>query len=182
MILTERLTELNIITIQLDFAVIPKRLKRRMTTEATCEPPKRFAPLDSVRGNPHRAPPLKGIIFDVDGTLWYAFSVSPLCPLFLLPNQCKKNKEKVVLSITRALLCLQSRLWGLMYEIIVRIHKKELNRKKSAFALLYIFVFNSLPRFSNISSLPVPYYLKAHLHTAIMNSSSSLKNDFISPL
>ncbi|KAL9000594.1 MAG: hypothetical protein Q9169_000887 [Polycauliona sp. 2 TL-2023] len=30
---------------------------------------KRFAPLDKQKDNPHGAPPLKGIIFDVDGTL-----------------------------------------------------------------------------------------------------------------
>ena len=36
--------------------------------------PKRFAPLDPQKSNPAGAPPLKGIVFDVDGTLWYAFS------------------------------------------------------------------------------------------------------------
>ena len=37
----------------------------------TRRPPKRFAPLDSQKGNVLGAPPLKGIVFDVDGTLWY---------------------------------------------------------------------------------------------------------------
>lgn len=43
--------------------------------------PKRFAPLDAARTqNQHGAPLLKGIIFDVDGTLWYVSSGSPnLC-------------------------------------------------------------------------------------------------------
>ena len=34
--------------------------------------PKRFAPLDPQKSNPVGAAPLKGIVFDVDGTLWYA--------------------------------------------------------------------------------------------------------------
>lgn len=37
----------------------------------TRRPPKRFAPLDPQKGNLSGAPPLKGIVFDVDGTLWY---------------------------------------------------------------------------------------------------------------
>ena len=32
---------------------------------------KRFAPLDPAKPNKDNAPPLKGIVFDVDGTLWY---------------------------------------------------------------------------------------------------------------
>ena len=35
--------------------------------------PKRFAPLDPQKSNTAGAPTLKGIVFDVDGTLWYAF-------------------------------------------------------------------------------------------------------------
>ena len=38
--------------------------------------PKRFAPLDPQKSNSVGAPPLKGIVFDVDGTLWYAFHQS----------------------------------------------------------------------------------------------------------
>lgn len=34
-------------------------------------PRKRFAPLDPEKRNEAGAPPLKGIVFDVDGTLWY---------------------------------------------------------------------------------------------------------------
>jgi hypothetical protein len=34
-------------------------------------PAKRFAPLDTSKGNEAGAPTLKGIVFDVDGTLWY---------------------------------------------------------------------------------------------------------------
>ena len=32
--------------------------------------PRRFAPLDPEKQNQHGAPLLKGIVFDVDGTLW----------------------------------------------------------------------------------------------------------------
>lgn len=42
--------------------------------------PKRFAPLDPQRSNEAGAPPLKGIVFDVDGTLWYvSFMSCQLC-------------------------------------------------------------------------------------------------------
>lgn len=76
-----------------------------MTAEATRRPAKRFAPLDPVRGNPHKAPPLKGIVFDVDGTLWYALSVSPLCPLFLSfqSMQEEEQRETVIRLILGAL-------------------------------------------------------------------------------
>ena len=37
----------------------------------TRRPPKRFAPLDPRKSNGSGAPLLKGIVFDVDGTLWY---------------------------------------------------------------------------------------------------------------
>lgn len=68
------------------------------TTEATRGPARQFAPLDPVKGNPHKAPLLKGIVFDVDGTLWYVFSVSPLRPLFFLPDESRQG-NKVVRSI-----------------------------------------------------------------------------------
>ena len=32
--------------------------------------PRRFAPLDPAKNGGSDAPPLKGIVFDVDGTLW----------------------------------------------------------------------------------------------------------------
>jgi hypothetical protein len=32
--------------------------------------PRRFAPLDPSKPNVHNAPHLKGVVFDVDGTLW----------------------------------------------------------------------------------------------------------------
>ncbi len=41
-----------------------------MATRATLHT-KRFAPLDPARSSESDAPRLKGIIFDVDGTLWY---------------------------------------------------------------------------------------------------------------
>lgn len=34
-------------------------------------PAKRFAPLNPQDGNDSAAPQLRGIVFDVDGTLWY---------------------------------------------------------------------------------------------------------------
>lgn len=43
---------------------------RSLTTPMGVRPPKRFAPLDAQKQNYHGAPLLKGIIFDVDGTLW----------------------------------------------------------------------------------------------------------------
>ena len=33
--------------------------------------PKRFAPLHPEKGKQSKAPKLKGVVFDVDGTLWY---------------------------------------------------------------------------------------------------------------
>lgn len=45
------------------------RSKARMAQASRS--PKRFAPLDPQNSNDSEAPPLKGIIFDVDGTLWY---------------------------------------------------------------------------------------------------------------
>jgi len=41
-----------------------------MATRATLHT-KRFAPLDPARSSESDAPRLKGIVFDVDGTLWY---------------------------------------------------------------------------------------------------------------
>ena len=40
--------------------------------------PKQFAPLDPQKSNERGAPPLKGIVFDVDGTLWYVLIPSLL--------------------------------------------------------------------------------------------------------
>lgn len=37
----------------------------------TSRPLKRFAPLSPQKDNVFGAPTLKGIVFDVDGTLWY---------------------------------------------------------------------------------------------------------------
>jgi len=42
----------------------------KMATRAT-QHTKRFAPLDPTRSSESDAPRLKGIVFDVDGTLWY---------------------------------------------------------------------------------------------------------------
>ena len=51
-----------------------RRLNRAMS-QTPRRPPKRFAPLDPQRGGGggggSGAPRLKGIVFDVDGTLWY---------------------------------------------------------------------------------------------------------------
>ena len=52
------------------------QLSVRIRTMSNVTPsPKRFAPLDPQKGNATGAPPLKGIVFDVDGTLWYAFHI-----------------------------------------------------------------------------------------------------------
>lgn len=47
----------------------PHSLLARAMSQAR-RAPKRFAPLDPKRSNESGAPPLKGIVFDVDGTLW----------------------------------------------------------------------------------------------------------------
>ena len=51
--------------------------------------PKRFAPLDPKKINEAGAPPLKGIVFDVDGTLWYVrlSTLTLQLPYFLLLKQ-----------------------------------------------------------------------------------------------
>ena len=41
-----------------------------MSLAQTRRPPKRFAPLDPGRSERGGLPRLKGIVFDVDGTLW----------------------------------------------------------------------------------------------------------------
>jgi len=45
-------------------------VKRTIKTMSGPKRPRRFAPLDKNRSNDHDAPQLKGIVFDVDGTLW----------------------------------------------------------------------------------------------------------------
>ena len=45
---------------------------------------RRFAPLDPALGHESDAPRLKGIVFDVDGTLWYAHILSSF--LFLVSS------------------------------------------------------------------------------------------------
>ncbi len=55
---------------------------REMSQRA--RPPKRFAPLHPEKGKQSDAPKLKGIVFDVDGTLWYElFSALILLCLFV---------------------------------------------------------------------------------------------------
>ena len=53
----------------------------RDMSQSRGRPPKRFAPLDPDNSNPAGAPILKGIVFDVDGTLWYVrfLDVDRLC-------------------------------------------------------------------------------------------------------
>lgn len=65
-----------------------------MNTEATRGLAKRFAPLDPLKGNTYKAPSLKGIVFDVDGTIWYVSPVPPLCLLFCLPDEGRKEKKE----------------------------------------------------------------------------------------
>ena len=52
---------------------IPQLSVRLRAMSNVTPTPKRFAPLDPQKRNAAGAPPLKGIVFDVDGTLWYAF-------------------------------------------------------------------------------------------------------------
>lgn len=173
-----------------------KTLKRRMTTKATRGPPKRFAPLDPVKGNPHKAPPLKGVVFDVDGTLWYASSVSPLCPLFLLPNRYKKEEQQessiCCRLFVRCCVWRLTNLGGLKSVIfLIRIHgpsQKNGTKRNLHFCFDLQLIASHHPKVSQthlFSQAPYYTYLKAHLHTAIMNSNSSslkAKNDFIWPL
>jgi len=55
-------------------------------------PPKRFAPLDPQKGNTAGAPPLKGVVFDVDGTLWYVKLLFPRGAVLLFLN-LKESEE-----------------------------------------------------------------------------------------
>ena len=52
------------------------RRRLSMNPSSGSREPRRFAPLDSSleTGDKHKWPQLKGIIFDVDGTLWYSTS------------------------------------------------------------------------------------------------------------
>jgi hypothetical protein len=66
------------------FRLLGLPLQSRAMSQAR-RPPKRFAPLDPQKGNAAGAPPLKGVVFDVDGTLWYvnfAFFRAVLCCFF----------------------------------------------------------------------------------------------------
>ena len=54
-------------------SVLSSKMMSSVSQNTTYHPkrPRRFAPLDLNADNKHDAPKLKGIIFDVDGTLWY---------------------------------------------------------------------------------------------------------------
>lgn len=166
-----------------------------MTTKATRGPPKRFAPLDPVKGNPHNAPPLRGVVFDVDGTLWYASSVSPLYPLFFFPTDIrKKNNKKLVYAVDCSCVVVSglTNLGGLKSVFFfIRIHgpsQKNGTKRNLHFCFDLQLIASHHPKVSQthlFSQAPYYTYLKAHLHTAIMNSNSSslkAKNDFIWPL
>ena len=56
------------------YLAIPQLSVRIRTMSNVKTTRRRFAPLDPQKSNSAGAPPLKGIVFDVDGTLWYAFS------------------------------------------------------------------------------------------------------------
>lgn len=62
--------------------VIPQVSVRIRAMSNVKTTPKRFAPLDPQKSNPASAPPLKGIVFDVDGTLWYVFHQSSFLDIF----------------------------------------------------------------------------------------------------
>lgn len=51
-------------------ALHQQKQQRNLILMAALAKPRRFAPLDPARSNTHGAPKLRGIVFDVDGTLW----------------------------------------------------------------------------------------------------------------
>jgi len=66
--------------------IVGRSLHNSRAMSQARRPPKRFAPLDPEKGNASRAPPLKGIVFDVDGTLWYVGLVFLRCATILLSH------------------------------------------------------------------------------------------------
>lgn len=147
--------------IQHNFAIVSESLMPSMSTHTTGGPAKRFAPLDPVKANPHNAPPLKGIVFDVDGTLWYVFSVSPLCTLFFLPGQSRKEKKEEVYSkIDYSCAVCRLDFGGCCMKFHVRIHGCKIEEKR------YNHILISSSYFPDISSLPMPYYINAHLSSS----------------
>lgn len=59
---------------------------RRLFTAMTARSARRFAPLNPEKGKDSDAPVLKGIVFDVDGTLWYACYLNMFQDSNLLEN------------------------------------------------------------------------------------------------
>lgn len=74
--------------------ISPLRLFTRAMSQ-TQRPPKRFAPLDPQKDNVSRAPPLKGIVFDVDGTLWYVCLIDCDDTLALKSDGCEGASIRV---------------------------------------------------------------------------------------
>lgn len=50
--------------------------------------PRKFAPLGNLGGQVGGLPILKGVVFDVDGTLWFVNFLYSICFLFLVSLAC----------------------------------------------------------------------------------------------
>lgn len=58
------------------FNVLSSRVKQRLAMSSLQDyelRQRRFAPLNPANCEPTKAPQLKGIVFDVDGTLWWVY-------------------------------------------------------------------------------------------------------------
>lgn len=60
-------------------------------------PPKQFAPLHPEKGKQSDAPKLKGVVFDVDGTLWYELLYASSC--FVCPISLQSKLTPVFSSL-----------------------------------------------------------------------------------
>ena len=60
-------------------------MRRLISTMAQQASPRRFAPLQQgiAADQMSSLPKLKGVVFDVDGTLWYVYSCYLLCYVFV---------------------------------------------------------------------------------------------------
>lgn len=62
--------------VALPLNVLPSRAKQRLAMSSLQDyglRQRRFAPLNPANREPTKAPQLKGIVFDVDGTLWCVY-------------------------------------------------------------------------------------------------------------
>lgn len=69
--------------------VLPSRVKQRLAMSSLQDydlRQRQFAPLNPANREPTKAPHLKGIVFDVDGTLW--------CVYHSLSSKCKTELSR----------------------------------------------------------------------------------------